>query len=101
MEITISFSIINIMIKSKIINYLKKAIGGEAAIEVFIPENEKFWHYSTNAALKLAKILKRNPIQIAEEIKSQLEKQPDISGLIDKTKIYFDLFTLVNYLPAG
>ena len=99
------------MIKSKIIDYLKKAISvnlrnyprlSASMVEVFIPENEKFGHYSTNAALKLAKILKRNPIQIAEEIKSQLEKQPNISGLIDKTKIaapgFINFFIKKEYL---
>ena len=90
------------MIKSKIINYLKKAIKEKIPVEVFIPENEKFGHYSTNAALKLAKILKRNPIQIAEEIKSQLEKQPNISGLIDKTRVvspgFINFFIKQEYL---
>ena len=44
-------------------------------IEIFVPENEKFGHYSTNAALRLAKILKRNPMEIAEETSSKLKAQ--------------------------
>jgi arginyl-tRNA synthetase len=60
------------MIKSKIINYLKKAIKGKIEVEVFIPENEKFGHYSTNAALRLSKILKKNPMEIAKSIKHQV-----------------------------
>ncbi len=41
------------MIKSKIEDYLKKVIGDKIPVEVFVPENEKFGHYSTNIALKL------------------------------------------------
>ncbi len=63
----------NIMIKSKIEDYLKKAIEEDIDIEIFAPENEKFGHYSTNAALKLAKILKNNPITIAEDITKKLK----------------------------
>lgn len=91
------------MIKSKIENYLKKAVQdiirvypllkkphpriSASMVELFIPENEKFGHYSTNVALKLAKIKGENPMKIAEEIKSQLEKQPNIFGLIKETKV--------------
>ena len=77
------------MLKTQIENYIKKAIdrGIDVDVEVFVPENEQHGHYSTNVALRLAKILKRNPIQIAESIKSQLEKQPNIFGLIKETKV--------------
>ena len=98
------------MLKSKIESYLRKAIRKtlnsvdltrtntdpfpfpyKSAFSlyqsVFVPENEQFGHYSTNVALKLAKVLNKNPLQIAEEIKSQLEKQPDILGLIKETKV--------------
>ena len=57
------------MIKLKIINYLKKIIKEDIEIEVFVPEKEEFGHYSTNVVLKLAKILKKNPMEAAEEIK--------------------------------
>lgn len=104
------------MIKSKIINELKKAIRigprqsalsprESALVEVFAPENEKFGHYSTNVALRLAKILKRSPIQIAEEIKSQLEKQPNISGLIKETRVappgFINFWLSEKYLING
>lgn len=60
------------MIKTKIENYLKKAVKERIEIEVFTPENEQFGHYSTNVALKLAKIRKQNPMEAAEEIKTAL-----------------------------
>jgi len=63
------------MIKSKIEDYLKKAIEDKTTVEVFVPENEKFGHYSTNAALKLAKVLKQNPIEGAKDITEKLKAQ--------------------------
>ncbi len=63
------------MIKQKIENFLKKAIKKKAAVEIFIPENEKFGHYSTNVALKLAKVLKKNPMEIAKDITEKLKAQ--------------------------
>ena len=60
------------MIKTKIENYLGEVVGNNIKIEVFIPENDDFGHYSTNAALKLAKILKKNPMEIAENLKFQI-----------------------------
>lgn len=66
------------MIKAIIENYLKKAIKkivshkSDFRVELFIPENESFGHYSTNVALKLAKIKKQNPMALAEEIKTAL-----------------------------
>ncbi len=63
------------MIKSKIENYLKKAVKEKIEIEVFIPENDKFGHYSTNVALKLARILKKNPMEIAKDITEKLKAQ--------------------------
>ncbi|MCX6702290.1 MAG: arginine--tRNA ligase [Candidatus Wolfebacteria bacterium] len=66
------------MIKAKIENLLKQAVGKKAAtIEVFPPDNEKFGHYSTNIALKMAKIEKANPLLLAEKIVKNLnEKSP-------------------------
>jgi len=68
------------MLKTKIIKHLKKTISaklllGSAEIEpeVFVPDNERFGHYSTNIALKLAKNLKKNPLEIAHQINSELK----------------------------
>lgn len=62
------------MIKSKIANYLKKTVREKIAIEIFAPENEKFGHYSTNIALKLANLKKENPLAVAEKIVNSLNK---------------------------
>ncbi|MBI5306283.1 arginine--tRNA ligase [Candidatus Wolfebacteria bacterium] len=61
------------MIKSNIKNLLKKAVKMEGfELEVFVSEKDDFGHYSTNAALKLAKIKSENPMAIAEKIKAAL-----------------------------
>src|SRR3990167_9807074 len=60
------------MLKTKIEYFIKEFIKESTPIEIFVPENEKFGHYSTNAALRLAKILKRNPMEIANGINEKL-----------------------------
>jgi len=60
------------MLKTKIAGYLKELVKESIPIEIFVPENEKFGHYSTNAALRLAKIRGENPMVIAENIRSQM-----------------------------
>ncbi|MEK9150915.1 MAG: arginine--tRNA ligase [Patescibacteria group bacterium] len=60
------------MIRLRIENYLKKIIKEDAGIGIFPVEQEQFGHYSTNAAMKLAKIRGESPMQIAEEIKTAL-----------------------------
>ncbi|MBI2515068.1 arginine--tRNA ligase [Candidatus Wolfebacteria bacterium] len=65
---------INTMLQTKIAEQLKRIIKAKSVeIEVFAPENPKHGHYSTNAALKLAKVLKKNPFEIGEKIKKLLE----------------------------
>lgn len=65
------------MIKNYIIILIKKSVKSvEPALDfdVFIPEQENFGHYSTNIALRLVKIRKQPPLEIAEEIKSGIER---------------------------
>ncbi|MBI5079310.1 arginine--tRNA ligase [Candidatus Wolfebacteria bacterium] len=61
------------MIKEKIVDCLKKTIVFlPFTPDVFIPENEQFGHYSTNVALKLAKLSKKKPLEVAENLKSSI-----------------------------
>lgn len=71
------------MIRTKIADYLKKVVRSDprlyprlsvSLVEVFAPENEKFGHYSTNIALKLAKLERKNPLIVAEKIVNLLNK---------------------------
>ncbi len=62
------------MLKNQLINYLKKNIKEDLKIELFVPENATSGHYSTNAALRLARTRKQNPMAIAAEIADSLKK---------------------------
>jgi arginyl-tRNA synthetase len=83
------------MIKTEIEKILQKAIIQSqnitlSNIEIFPPENEKFGHYSTNVALKLARTLSKNPLQIAEEITKtiqNLQSQKTKNSPINKLEI--------------
>ena len=73
------------MIRLRIENYLKKIIKEDAGIGIFPVEQEQFGHYSTNAAMKLAKIRGESPMQIAGEIASNVRGQ--MSNVFNKIEI--------------
>lgn len=75
------------MIKKKIADLLKKIIKEDIGIDVFVPEKEEFGHYSTNVALKLAKILKKNPMEVASGLTNDLQL---------KTKDFFAKIEVVH-----
>ena len=79
----------NLMLKTKVVDCLKKVIKKPEFIEVFVPENEKFGHYSTNAALRLAKLQGKNPMEIAENIKSHI------------SNLKSDFFEKIEVAPPG
>jgi arginyl-tRNA synthetase len=51
------------------------------------PTNLKYGDYSTNVAMQLAKILKKSPISIANEVKDQLLRHAKINKLFDKIEV--------------
>lgn len=82
------------MLKTKIEKSLQKAVLAAlkhekmpkeyAEAEIFTPENEQHGHYSSSIALKLAKILKKNPSEIAENIRHQISgAEPDFFKKIE------------------
>ena len=58
--------------RKKLETILKRAIGG--VVDISVPENEQFGHYSTNAAMKLAKLKRENPMDLAAELVAKIEK---------------------------
>jgi len=42
--------------------------------EINIPDKKEFGHYSTNISFKLAPLIKKSPIQIAEDLKQNILK---------------------------
>lgn len=83
------------MIKDEIIKIVSKALqqvqGNPLEAEIFVSEKEEFGHYSTNVALKLAKInpLAGGPMELAN----------NITGLINKTMP--ELFKKVEVVQPG
>ena len=68
--------------------------------EISRTENDKFGDYSTNAALKLAKKEGKNPMELAEKIESQIEKNG--GELFEKIEIappgFVNFFVAKEYL---
>lgn len=58
--------------------------GQDIPNEVTPSTNEKFGHYQCNSALKLTKLVKKNPRQVAEAIVSHLDRS---DGFIEKLEI--------------
>lgn len=61
-------------LRAKIIKELEKMAPKGVDFFVFRPERPEFGDYSSNAAMTAAKILGKNPREVAEEFKKKLEK---------------------------
>ena len=75
------------MIKNELVENLKAAVkkigAEEKEISLEHPANSNFGDYSSSIALKLAKKLKKNPLEIAKEIIENLPK----SDFVEKFEI--------------
>lgn len=75
------------MIKEKIIKkislVLEKTFNKKIIIDIQTPKNINFGDYSTAIALKLTKIIKKNPFEIAQEIIKNFDKE----DIIEKIEI--------------
>ena len=70
---------------SEIISILKEKYGidpDERMVMLEIPKNKDNGDYSTNVAMRLAKQLGKKPIEIAEELKEELLKLPEIKNIV-------------------
>lgn len=59
---------------------------GKKTFEVFVPELEKFGHYSTNLALVLAKKQNRKPLELAGELSAKIQKNSP-AGFFEKIEV--------------
>ena len=64
-------------------NKLRKIIKSDIEIDVIASEKEDFGHYSTNAAFKLAPILKKKPLEIANELAEKLKGTSDMFSRVE------------------
>ncbi len=69
-----------------IANLWKDSVLKEADIEIN-KAPEKFGDYSTNVAMKLARVAKKNPVEIGEKIKEELEKNSEAQTWIEKIEV--------------
>ena len=74
---------------SEIQKQIQKVLKSAVDIEVVASEKKEFGHYTTNVAFKLAKDLKKSPMEIAKEIESKAKSQKPT------------VFSKVEALPPG
>lgn len=75
--------------------------GIEAPIEVVQSSQEKFGHYQFNSAMKLSKMLKQSPRQIADEIVKHLKKNSLLSKLEIAGPGFINLTIDPSFLSQG
>jgi arginyl-tRNA synthetase len=61
------------------------AAAGTAAFDLIVPERDAFGHYSTNAAMRLAKEVRKNPLVLAKEVSEAIRKAAP-AGLLEKVE---------------
>lgn len=79
---------------------IKKAIEAlvleGTTVLVSVPEQSEHGDYSSNVALVVAKILKKNPMEVAEEIKLKLGFPREDSGQAEQLAQYIERVEIVN-----
>jgi len=85
-------------IKSLIRDIISKIIGEQIDFIVEPPENKNFGDYATNVALVLGKKEKKNPLIIAEEIKSKINS--DIFSKIEIINGFINFFLNQRFLQT-
>ena len=87
--------------KNLLTEEIKKALDAlevtDVEIEVTKPALAENGDFSTNIAMKLARILKKNPMLIAEEIVSKIDN-PSIKSIEIKTPGFINFFVSKDYL---
>ncbi len=71
--------------KDIILTLLKNALGTEASVELSVPEDLHFGHYSTNVAMRLAKARGQNPFKLAEELAADIQRAAP-AGFFEKVE---------------
>lgn len=63
------------------------AVPEELSIVIEHPANDRHGEYSTNLAMKLVRVLKQNPLTIANEIKARLVDHPRLAGWFERIEV--------------
>lgn len=72
--------------REKLIDILKGVLGADAPIELSVPEEPTFGHFSTNVAMRLAKARGKKPIELAEEFAHEIWQHANALELFEKVE---------------
>jgi arginyl-tRNA synthetase len=61
--------------KEKIIAILKSVLGADVPVELSVPDEPAFGHFSTNVAMRLAKARGKKPIELADELAREIKQR--------------------------
>jgi arginyl-tRNA synthetase len=71
----------------------------EVPLEITPSTQDQFGHYQCNTAMKLGKILKKNPRQVAEEMVAKVKENPHYEKMIAKLEIAGPGFINITLTP--
>nr|WP_267490844.1 hypothetical protein [Paenibacillus monticola] len=66
---------------------LELAYPSDISILIEQPANAEHGDYSSSIALQLAKLLRKSPMAIAELVKTELQLQDNITGLVERIEV--------------
>ena len=85
------------ILKNAIKKALEKLNAGDIEIEINKPTLQENGDYSSNIAMKLARVLKKNPLEIANEIVNNISDD-NITKVEVKAPGFINFFVSKNYL---
>lgn len=95
------------LIISELADYFLKALQqafpeltrNQIPLEITPSTQEEFGHYQCNSAMKLAKVLKKNPRQVAEAVLAELKKIDEFNAIVSELSIAGPGFINVRLSP--
>lgn len=79
---------------------LKESLAEPLSLEITRATQSQFGHYQCNSAMKLAKLLKKSPREIAEKIVGYIQSHPSKTALIEKVEIAGPGFINIHISPS-
>jgi len=80
---------------------IKKTASAEIDIEVSASDKPEFGHYSTNAAFKLAPIVKKSPFDIAKDLAEKLKGETEMFSKVEAVAPGFVNFWIAPEILQG
>ena len=71
--------------KEKVLTILRGVIGADTPVDVSVPDEAAFGHYSTNVAMRLANAQGKKPLQLAQELADEVAKKAP-AGFFEKVE---------------